>query len=184
MRQLAYLLRPLLTATLIEPHATDVLQETDRTLDTSLIREVTLIAQIINDSLLRLDTHQAPGTAGQISKVFVMGRYGSHSGSCIMASDGNHGNGPQACDTLHFLRQYANHRARIHHLSKHRTRQSNGVQQALVELLGSGIEQLRSRCDGVFAHLDTSEHPAESIRHEENSPGILQGRIAFTLHGI
>ena len=54
---------PLLTTTLVEPHAADILQEACRTLYATLICEIAIIRHLIYYSILRFDTHQRPCTA-------------------------------------------------------------------------------------------------------------------------
>ena len=51
-------IRPLLPATLQDPHTADVLQETGRALDASLIREVIFKALFRDDGILCLDAEE------------------------------------------------------------------------------------------------------------------------------
>ena len=69
---------PLLTATLIEPHTTDILQETGGSLNAAFIGEVTFVAEVVDDGLLRLDTHQTPCATRQIGELLVLGRNGGY----------------------------------------------------------------------------------------------------------
>ena len=53
---------PFLAATLVNPHAADVLQESGSALDAALVGEVELVALLIDDGVLGLDAHQTPGS--------------------------------------------------------------------------------------------------------------------------
>ena len=53
---------PFLAATLVNPHAADVLQESGSALNAALVGEVELIALLVDDGVLGLDAHQAPGS--------------------------------------------------------------------------------------------------------------------------
>ena len=53
---------PFLAATLVNPHAADVLQESGSALNAALVSEVELVALLVDNGILGLDTHQTPGT--------------------------------------------------------------------------------------------------------------------------
>ncbi len=53
---------PFLSAALVNPHAADILQESGSALNAALVGEVEFITLLVDDGVLGLDTHQAPGS--------------------------------------------------------------------------------------------------------------------------
>ena len=184
MAEAAHLFGPLQSAALIEPHAADVLQESRGALNASLVGEVALVGEVVDDGVAGLDAHQAPRAAGEVGKLLVLGRDGSHGRARVVAGDGDDGHGAHACQPLHLVGQHADDGARADHLAELRAAQSYGGQQSLVELTCAGVEHLRGRCDGVFAHLVARQHPAQCIGHEQYLLCMLECRVLFAPHGI
>ena len=184
MAQPAHLLRPLLAATLIEPHAADVLQETRRTLYPTLVGEVQFIRTVVDDSLPGLNTHQAPRATRQVRKLPVLRRDGSHRRCRVVSCHGYYRHGPQPRHLLHLLRQHTYLRARLYHAAKVPARQSHALQQPLRQVTRARIQHLRCRGNGVLTHRLARQHPTQGIGHEEHLPTVLQGRVASLLHGI
>ena len=131
MAQLAHLLRPLLATALIEPHATDILQETGSTLDTPLVGEVELIGTIVDDCLFGLYTHQTPRTTGQVGKLLVLCRNSSNSSTRIVTSNSNHGYGSQTGYLLHLFRQHTNLCTGLYHPSELTTLHTDALDEFL-----------------------------------------------------
>ena len=71
--------RPLLPASLQKPKPGNVLEETNRAVQSAFVREVMTEACFVDDGRRTLDAKQAPGTATQVSLIAVLSRNGCHS---------------------------------------------------------------------------------------------------------
>ena len=93
------------------------------------------------------------------------------------------GNGIQSCYLLYLFGQCADG-SRMGHLAKLFSLQSDTFHEVDVEIAGHRIQNLRSRCYGIFADGVAGEHIAQCIRDEENLVGILQSHVSCLAHGI
>ena len=71
--------RPFLSASLQKPKPGNVLEETNRAVQSAFVREVMTEARFVDDGRRTLDAKQAPGTTTQVSVIAVLSRNGSHS---------------------------------------------------------------------------------------------------------
>ena len=83
--------------------------------------------------------------------MLVLCRYGSYGAGCVVTGDGDYRYGSEPCEFLHFRRERAEDSAGHRHRSKDIAGKAESTKQFLVEVAGSGIEQLRRRCHGVLA---------------------------------
>ena len=174
-------IRPFLPATLQEPHATNVLQKTGRTLDAPFVREVILKTLIADDGLLRLDTQERPRAATQIGEPFILSRHGSHSGTRIMASHRHDGNGSHPRQSLHLLRQPTHLLTRVHITAKLTLLQSQHSDEFRVNPMGARVKELARRENRVFTHRFPRQHITQCIGDEQNLVSRLQRRIMIPL---
>ena len=97
MAHVAGLFLPFAATALIQPHAADVLQEADSARNSSLIGEVTTERLLIDDSLRRFDSHQAPCARTEIGEVWTCGRNGCNGTCRVMPRHGNDGKRTESC---------------------------------------------------------------------------------------
>ena len=112
------LVLPLLAATLVDPHAADVLEESGGALDASLVGEVELVALVVDDGVLGLDAHEAPCARAEVGELLVLGGYGCHSTCGVVSCYGDDWHGLQARHLLHLFRQCADYGGWGCHLAK------------------------------------------------------------------
>ena len=165
---------PFLTATLQEPHAADVLKEARRALYAAFVGEVILIALLVDDGLLRLDTEQTPSAATEIGEVLILCRDCCHSGSRIMACHSNHRHRTEPRQLLHFRRKGADDIAGIDISPELASLHPDGAKQVGVYLFAARIEELRGGENRVFADSFSREHVHQGIWHKEHLVGSLQ----------
>ena len=175
---------PLLPATLVDPHAADVLQEARGALNAALIGEVALEALPVDDGPARLDAHETPRARAEVGKLLVGRRHGRHGTGRIVTGHGHHRHGPESRGALHLGREPANHRGGGRHGPELVAPHPQAGHQLLVEVGRQGVEQLRSGGHRVLAHGPSREHIAQGIGDKEHFRGVAQGGVAVALHLI
>ena len=175
---------PFLTATLVDPHTTDILEESGSTLDTAFVCEVEFIAMFIDDSLLSLYTHEAPSARTEVSELFILGRNGSYCAGSIMSCYSDDRYCIQARYLLYFLGECADDGSWCCHFSKLFALQSETLNKILVEVACHRIENLRGGGYSIFADSVTGKHIAQRIRNKEYFVCILQSHIASLAHSV
>ena len=184
MRELSHVVGPLLSAPLVEPHATDVFQETRGALYAAFIGEVQLVATRSNHGIGRLDAHQAPSATRQVGEMLVTGRHGSDRRSCVVTCYSHHGHGTQPRHALNLLGELTNNGSWLHHPAELLTAEPHRCQQLRREVLRAWVEHLRRRSDGIFANSLAREHIGQCVGHEQYLLCLLEGYIAFTTHSM
>jgi len=135
---------PFLAAALVNPHAADVLQKSGCTLDAAFVSEVEFITLLVDDGVLGLDTHQAPGTGTQVGKLLVLGWHGCYGAGCIVTRYGDDWNGIQTCHLLHLFGERTDDGSRVGHLAKLLSLQSETLYEFVVEIACHWVENLGS----------------------------------------
>ena len=158
---------PFLATTLIEPHATDVFQETCSAIHATFVRKIKSKTFVSNNGFRQFYAHQAPCSRAEISKFPVLCRHGGNSRSRIMPCHGNDRHLTQARQLLHFLTQCADNGARKDHTPHLFTLYAHAVKQFPVKLTGNRIQQFRRRSYRVFAHRLAREHVRKCIWNKQ-----------------
>ena len=175
---------PFLAATLVDPHAADILEESGSALDTAFVGEVEFVAMFVDDSLLSLYTHEAPSPRTEVCKLLILGRNGSYCAGGIMACNSDDRYCIQASYLLYFLGECADDGSWCCHFSKLFALQSETLNEFLVEVARHRIENLRGGGYRIFADSFTGKHIAQCIRNKENLVSILQSHIASLAHSV
>ena len=135
---------PFLATALVNPHAADVLQKSGSALNAALVGEVEFITLLVDDGVLGLDTHQAPGTRAQIGKLLVFGWYGSYCAGGIVTCYGDDRNGIQTRHLLHLFGECTDDGSWVGHLAKLLSLQSQTLYEFVVEIACHRVENLGS----------------------------------------
>ena len=151
---------PFLAATLVDPHAADILEESGSALDTAFVGEVEFVAMFIDDSLLSLYTHEAPSARTEVSELLILGRNGSYCAGGIMPCYSDDRYCVQACYLLYFLGECADDGSWCSHFSKLFALQSETLNKILVEVACHWIENLRGGGYRIFTDSFTGKHIA------------------------
>ena len=111
----AFSLGPFRTAAFVDPHATDVFQETCCSFNSTLIGEILGKTAFIDNGFWGLNAHQTPRARTQVSKIFVLSGNGSHSACRVVTSHCDHGNCGQSRHFLYLRCQPPYDRCRFGH---------------------------------------------------------------------
>ena len=101
-----------------------------------------------------------------------------------MTRYGDDRNGIQARHLLHLFGQRTDDRSRVGHLAKLLSLQSETLHEIVVQVACHRVENLGSRCHGIFADSVAGEHIAQRIRDKENLVCILQSHVSRLSHGV
>ena len=175
---------PFGTATLQQPHPTDVFQQADGSFHASLVGEVQCFGLLVDDRRVSFHTHQRPRAAAQVGEVTVGCRYGGYCRCRVVSGYGNHGHGSQSGHALHLFRQAAHPFAGKDKTPEVFLCQSQFLQQSPLHAAGSGIHQLGGGGDGIFRHHLAGQHVAQGIGHEEQFVGSFQRTVVVAAQGV
>ena len=177
-------LAPSGTATLQEPHAADILQQTDGTVHSAFVRKVQSFGIGVDDRRIGLHPHQRPRAAAQVSEVLVLRRNRSHRRCRIVSGYGNHGHGSQPGDALHLFGKRAHGLARIDKAAEVVFVQHQAFQQLGLQAARLRVHQLGGRGNGIFAHHLARKHIAQRVGDKEELVCRFQRTVLVAEHRV
>jgi len=173
--------RPLATTLFEQPHTANILQETSRSFDPSFVGKILFKTVFIDNSIFYFDTHQRPCSRAKVSKTLVSSRNRSNGRGRIMTSNRYNRDDTQACQFLYLRGQCTYHFPGIDKLGKLLFFHAYDIKQFLLQLFGTGIENLRRRSNRIFGYHFTREHITECVGNEEYFIGCFKCRTMIAM---